>query len=110
GVPLCEEVVLEPLQAADRLAREPTYLCQLPADRCGLGPDALADGVLDPARQSRLELRRELRERLHLGPCPLERRVHVARRGSLIARLLQACSCACHRCFVHGWEASVRVG
>ena len=47
---LGEEVVLEPFQAADRLPRETTHLCQLTADWSSLGANTLADGVLDSSR------------------------------------------------------------
>ena len=110
SVPLGEEVVLEPLQAADRLSGETTYLCQLTADRSSLGADALANGVLDPAREGRLELRGELGERLDLArarsraastsPCAL--RPSAASSSRCLARAIAASSM--------GGNASVRVG
>jgi hypothetical protein len=103
-VPLGEEVVLEPLQAADRLSRETAHLCQLTPDWSSLGANTLADGVLDPARQRRLELRGKLGESLHLRARPLERRVHVALCGAPLRSLFEPLSCSCHRCFVHGLE------
>ena len=88
-MPLGEEVVLEPLQAADRLSRETTHLCKLTADWSSLGADTLADGVLDSARQSRLELSGELGERLDLGARTLESCVDVALRGAPFGGLFE---------------------
>jgi hypothetical protein len=99
-----EEVVLQTLQAADRLSRETTHLCQLTADWSSLGTDTLADGILDPARQGRLKLGCELGEGLHLGARPLERRIHVTLCSAPFGGLLEPLPGPCHRCFVHGRE------
>ena len=104
SMPLGEEVVLEPLQAADRLPGETTNLCQLTADRRSLGADTLANGVFDPARERRLELRGKRGERLDLCAGPFESRVDVALRGASFGGLLEPLFCPCHRCFVHGRE------
>ena len=103
-MPLGEKVVLEAFQAADRLPGQAAYLCKLPADRSRLDADALADRVLDPARKRRLELRRELGERLDLPAGPLERSVDVALGGAPVCGVFEPFSCACHRSFVHGRE------
>ena len=103
-MPLGEEIVLEPFQAADRLSRETTHLCQLTADRSSLGTDTFANGVLDPAREGRLELGGELGECLHLGARTLERGVDVALCGAPFGGLLEPLLGPCHRCFVHGLE------
>ena len=101
---LGKEVVLEPLQAADRLSCETPHLCQLTADWSSLGADTFADGVLDPTGQGRLELSGELGERLHLGARTLESCVDVALCGAPLGRLLEPLPGPCHRCFVHGRE------
>ena len=77
-MPLGQEVVLESFEPANRLPGQPAHFGELPRDRRRLGPDALADRVLDPARKRRLELRGELGERLDLPPRPLERSIDVA--------------------------------
>ena len=103
-VPFGQEVVLEPLQPADRLSCETPHLCQLTADWSSFGANTLADGVLDAARQRRLELRGKLGEGLHLRARALERRVDVARCGTPFGGLFEPLPCPCHRCFVHGRE------
>jgi hypothetical protein len=104
GMALGQEVVLEAFQPADRLPGQAAHLCELPADRSRFGPHALAHCILDSARKRRLELRRELCERLDLRAGPLERSVDVALGGAPACRVVQSFSCACHRSFVHGPE------
>ena len=70
--------------------RETAHLGQLTADRSSLGANTLADGVLDAARQRRLELRGKLGESLDLGARALERRVDVAWCGAPFGGLLRA--------------------
>ena len=55
-MPLGEDVALETLEPADRLAGKPSHLGQLTADWRSLGAHALADGVLHLARERRFEL------------------------------------------------------
>ena len=102
---LGEEVVLEPLQAADGLSGETAHFCELTADWSSLGSNTLADGVLDATGQRRLELRGELCEGFYLGPCALERCVDVGLGRAPSVRFLQALSRPRHGCFVH-WQAS----
>jgi hypothetical protein len=97
-----EEIVFEALDAADRLSGETTHLCELPADWSRLAADAFANCVLDPARQRRLELRGQLRERLDLSPRPLESRLNVTLRGAPFRGLFEPLLCPCHCRFVHG--------
>jgi hypothetical protein len=101
-VTLREKVVLEPLEAADRLSGQTPDFCKLTADWSSLGADAFTDGVLDPARQGGLELGGELGERLHLGAGTLERGVHVALGGTPFGSLIEPLPRPCHCCFVHG--------
>ena len=103
-MPFGEEVVLEAFQAADRLPGQAAHLCELPADRSCFCANAFAHRVFDPARKRRLELRRELCERLDLPAGSLERSVDVALGGAPACRIVQPFSCACHRSFVHGRE------
>jgi len=49
---------LKPLQAADRLTREPAYLGDVAPDGEHLRPQALLDRFADAIRDSRLELGR----------------------------------------------------
>ena len=97
-----KEVVLETLEATDRLSGEATHFCELTADWSSFGADAFTDCVLHTARERRLELRGQLRERLDLRPRPLESRVHVTLGGASFRRLLEPLLCPCHGCFVHG--------
>ncbi len=78
-MPLREGVVLDPLEAPDRLAGEPAHLGELAGDGQRLGPHAVLDRLADGDRKRGLDPRGELSELLHLRPRALERRIHVAR-------------------------------
>ncbi len=73
GGALGEQIVLNPLEPADRLAGEPAGLGELARDGEGLPAQALANGLSDPVGERRLELRRGFRERLDLVAGSFER-------------------------------------
>src|SRR4029453_1852924 len=75
-VPLGQEVVLEPLQAPDRLSREPAHLGELLGNRSRLGSNTVANRLPDLPWERGLERRGALGELLDLCPRPLERRFH----------------------------------
>jgi len=103
-MPLPQEVALEAFEPTNRLTREASHLGELASDRHRLGAHTLADGVLDPSGERRLDLRRQLCQGLDLCPSPLQSGIDVAGawaafRGGLES-LLRPCEC----CFVHGRE------
>ena len=99
---LREEVVLERLEAPDRLAGEPANLRELAADRSGFRADAFAYGLRDLSGERRLEAGSELRKRFNLLASTLERGVDVALGGPASRGFLEALSGACDRHLVHG--------
>lgn len=64
---LGEQVALEPLEAADRLIREPAYLGKLAGEWPRLGAEALPQRVVESSRQGRFELGGRRGERLDLA-------------------------------------------
>ena len=101
---LGEKIALEALEPANGLTGKPAHLCQLTSDRSRLGSDAVADGVLDLAWKRRLELGRQLGERLDLSSRPLQGGVDVTRARPTVCRLLYPFLRACDCSFVHGLE------
>ena len=86
-VPLGEQVALDPLEPPDHLVHQAADLGEVAADRLHLRAEALLDGVLDLARDRRLEAGGGLRQLLDLRPCPLERGVHGGGVGSALGGL-----------------------
>ena len=83
---LGEQVGLEPLDLADHPVQEPADLGGLAAERLRLLADAFSDGVPDALRQGRLELDRDLGERLDLVAGPLQRGLDVRLGRARLAR------------------------
>ena len=73
GVPLDQQVGLEPLEPPDHLVREPLDLGEPARDRRSLLAQAVAQRAADGIGQDDLELVRRLRQRLDLEPGPVER-------------------------------------
>ncbi len=99
-----EQVALEPLQPPDRLVRQPAHLGELPRDRLGLGPDSVANGVLDSAGKGRLQIRGQLGKLLDLPAGPLERGVDFAGLDAAVGSLFEASPCAPDSAFIHWAE------
>ena len=79
GVPLDQQVGLEPLEPPDHLVREPLDLGEAPRDRRRLLAQAVAERAADGVGQDDLELVRRLGQRLDLEPGPVERGLDVGR-------------------------------
>jgi hypothetical protein len=101
-MPLGQEVGLETLETANRLARQPTDLGELLGDRSGLGPDALTNRFLDPPGERRLELGGDLRQLLDLPSRTLEGGFDVAEGRTASGCAFQPLSRPCDRRFFHG--------
>ena len=101
---LGEKIAFEALEPANGLTGKPAHLCQLTSDRSRFGTDALADGILDLAWKCRLELGRQFRQCLDLGPRPLQGGIDVTRARPTVCRLLYPFLRACDCRFVHGLE------
>ena len=80
---------------------EPAHLGELARDRERLGADALADGLLDPCGQRRLEVPRQLGEALDALARPLERRLDRARLGAALGGGAEPFPGALDRVVVH---------
>ena len=79
GVPLDQQVGLEPFEPADHLVREALDLGEPARDRRSLLAQAVAQRAADGVGQDDLELVRRLRQRLDLEPGPVERGREVRR-------------------------------
>jgi len=110
GAPLGVQVALEPLEAPDRLAREPAYLGDVAPDGEHLGTEALLDGFAHAIRHGRLELGRagcEVVERF-AGSC--ERGLESGRLGTARTRFREAVPGPVERLPIHAGDCSVGVG
>ena len=110
GAPFGVEVVLEALEAPDRLRRESANLGDVAADGENLG----AQPVLHSGRQAlghaRLELRGALRERLEALPGALERGLEGGPVGLPLARACEAPPGPLEGVVAHRADCSVGVG
>ena len=110
GVSLGEQVSLEPLEPAYRLIQETADLGNVPRDREHLDAEAISDGRADLFRQRALEFRGCLRERLDLNARARERRLELYRRHPSGRRVRDPRFRSLENLFVHGREATLRVG
>jgi hypothetical protein len=110
SAPLSIQVALNPLEAPDRLAREPAYLGDVAPDGENFRPEALLNGFSDAVRHGGFELGRagcKVVERF-AGSCKggLESgRLGTARRG-----FREACPGPVERLLIHPGDCSVGVG
>jgi hypothetical protein len=90
GTPLGVQVALKPLEAPNRLAREPAYLRNMAADGQHLGPEALLDRFADAIRHCRLELGRPGCELVERFARSCERGLESGRLGTARTRFREA--------------------
>jgi hypothetical protein len=110
GAALGVQVALKPLEAPDRLAREPAYLGDVAPDGEHLGTEALLDGFAHAGRHGRLELGRagcKVVERF-AGSC--ERGLESGRLRTAGARFREAVPGPVERLPIHTGDCSVGVG
>jgi len=110
GAALGIQVALKPLEAPDRLAREPAYLCDVAPDGEHLCTEALLDGFGHAVRHGRLELGRagcKVVERF-AGSC--ERGLESGRLGTARTRFREAGPGSVERLPIHAGDCSVGVG
>ena len=110
GAPLCVEVELQALEAADGLVGQSSDLGHVPSDGQHLRAHALLNGSAEPLGHGGFELRRSLRERLERLARPLDGRVQRGPVGWASTSLAEALSSALQRLGVHGGDASVAAG
>jgi hypothetical protein len=110
GAPLGVQVALKPLEAPDRLTREPAYLGDVTPDGEHLSTEALLDGFAHAVRHGRLELGRagcKVVQRF-AGSC--ERGLESGRLGTARARFREAAPGPVERLPIHAGDCSVGVG
>ena len=105
-----EDLLLQPLEPAERLIHEAADLGEVAADRRHLAGEPLAHRGAHLLGQRLLEPRGRPRERFDLDPRALERRVETGRLDSPGARLADAAHCTFENCFIHGPKATLGVG
>jgi hypothetical protein len=110
GAPFGIQVALKPLEAPDRLTREPAYLGDVAPDGEYLGTEALLDGFAHAVRHGRLELGRagcKVVERF-AGSC--ERGLESGRLRTACTRFHEAVPGPVERLPIHAGDCSVGVG
>jgi hypothetical protein len=110
GTPLGVQVALKPLEAPNRLAREPAYLRNVAPDGEHLGPEALLDRFADAIRHGRLELGCAGCEVVECFAGPCERGLESGRLGTARARFRETRTGSVQRLPIHAGDCSVGVG
>ena len=90
GAPFGIQVALKPLEAPDRLTREPAYLGDVAPDGEHLGTEALLDGFAHAVRHGRLELGRAGCKLVERFPCSRECGLESGRFGMARTRFREA--------------------
>ena len=101
GVPLGEQVALQPLEPADHLVHQAAYLGEVTGDGEHLLAQAVLHRVADADGEGGLELGGSGRECLDLLACALQRRVHRGWLGAALGGAGDPLHRALHGCLVH---------
>ena len=110
GTPLGVQIPLKPLEAPDRLAREPPHLGDVAPDGEDLGAESLLDRFADAIRNGRLELRRTGCEVVERFARPRERGLESGRLRTARTRFREAGPGPVERLPIHAGDCSVGVG
>lgn len=110
GAPLGIQVALKPLEASDRLAREPAHLGDVAPDGEDLGAEALLDSFAHAIRHGRLELGRTGCEVVEGFARPCKRGFESGRLGTARAGFREAGPGPVERLPIHAGDCSVGVG
>jgi hypothetical protein len=110
GTPFGVQVPLKPLEAPDRLAREPAHLGDMASDGQHFGAEALLDRFADAIRHCRLELGRPGCELVERFARSCERGLESGRLGTARGRFREAIPGAFERLPIHVGDCSVGVG